>query len=147
MRHSYFGKQLSRTHNERQRLLSGLARDVIVKGNLLTTLTKAKAVQSLVEKLISKAKRAAQSDLIRIRQELHDGKVVKKLLEDAKSRFANRQSGFTRIVKMGARRGDAAEMVWFGFVDEQVVTGEVVKEKKKGKVKVENKTKIKSNEK
>ena len=62
MRHSVFGRQLSRDKNERRRLLQGLARDLIHHGLVRTTLAKAKAVQPLIEKLVTSAKKSFGAD-------------------------------------------------------------------------------------
>lgn len=126
MRHSVFGRKLSRTKNERRRLLQGLARDLIRLGQLRTTLSKAKAVQPLVEKLITRAKKNGSGAIIAIKRVLSDKETEKLLAADAGTRFALRQSGFTRIVKLGSRMGDSAEEVMLQFVDERVVA-EVVK--------------------
>ncbi len=114
MRHSYFGRKLSRTKNERRRLFQGLARDLILRGTIKTTLGKAKAVQPLVEKLVTLAKKGQARG---VKKELASKDIEKILLQDAKTRFANRTSGFTRIVKLGKRLGDATEEVLLQFVD------------------------------
>ena len=131
MRHSVFGRQLSRTKNERRRLLQGLAREIIRRGSLRTTLSKAKAVQPMVEKLITRAKHGGSGAIIAIKRVVSDKETEKLLLTDASTRFAGRSSGFTRIIKLGPRRGDASEEVMLQFVDERVVV-EVVKPPEKG---------------
>ncbi len=118
MRHGYFGKKLSRTKNERKRLLVGLTREIIKYGSIRTTLVKAKAVQPMVEKLITKAKSGAYRKLFQV---LGDKVSAKKLLSDAQTRFGSRMSGFTQIIKLGKRSGDATEAVLFRFVDAAVV--------------------------
>ncbi len=125
MRHSVFGRGLSRTKNERRRLLQGLARDVIVRGSIKTSLAKAKAVQPLVEKLVTLAKKGSVREVEKV---LASKDIEKLLNNDAKTRFANRNSGFTRIIKLGKRLGDATEEVLLQFVDVRVVA-EVVKPK------------------
>lgn len=119
MRHGYFGKKLSRTKNERRQLFVGLVRELIKYGSIQTTLAKAKAVQPLAEKLITKAKKNNYRKLF---QELGDKNTARKLLADAQTRFANRTSGFTKIIKLGTRAGDATEAVLFQFVDKPVET-------------------------
>lgn len=126
MRHSVFGRKLSRTKNERRRLLQGLARDLIFRGMIRTTISKAKAVQPLVEKLITRAKKNGAGSIIAIKRVLSDKETEKFLFADAGTRFKTRGSGFTRIVRLGPRMGDAAEEVLLQFVDERVVA-EVVK--------------------
>lgn len=117
MRHSVFGKKLSRTKNERRRLMMVLARQLIQRGRITTTLARAKVVQPVVEKLITNAKKARPPSLLQLHKILADKPSVQKLLEWAKTRFAVRTSGFTRVVKLGQRGGDAAEEALLEFVD------------------------------
>lgn len=130
MRHSVFGRKLSRTKNERRRLLQSLARDAIIHGSIRTTLAKAKAVQPMVEKLVTLAKKGSKGEVEKI---LASKDIEKLLHDDVKTRFANRSSGFTRIIKLGKRLGDATEEVFLQFVDERV-EAEVVKPKTVKKV-------------
>lgn len=126
MHHSVYGKKLSRTKNERRRLLQGLARDLILHGTIKTTITKAQAVRPMIEKLVTQAKSHTSGSLQALRGVLSDKGSERLLLSDAATRFASRQSGFTRIVKLGTRRGDNAEEVLLQFVDSRVIA-EVVK--------------------
>lgn len=128
MRHSVFGRGLSRTKNGRRRLLQGLAREVIIRGSIKTSLAKAKAVQPMVEKLVTLAKKGSVGEVEKI---LADKDIEKLLNSDAKTRFANRSSGFTRIIKLGKRLGDATEEVYLQFVDERVKVDVVKPEGKK----------------
>lgn len=130
MRHSVFGKKLSRTKNERRRLLQSLSREIIVHGSIRTTVAKAKAVQPLIEKLITSAKKESKEVLKRT---LSDWKVEKLLLSDAKTRFSGRSSGFTRIIKLGTRAGDNTEEVMLSFVDPRPTIEKVKNENKTNK--------------
>ena len=123
MRHSYFGRKLKRTKNERRRLFQGLARDLISRGSIRTTLAKAKAVQPMVEKLVTLAKKGSVKEVEKV---LAAKDIEKLLLGDVKTRFTGRSSGFTRIIRLGKRLGDATEEVFLQFVDARVKT-EVVK--------------------
>jgi len=114
MRHSVFGRKLSRTKNERRRLFQGLTRDLIIHGSIRTTLAKAKAVAPLVEKLVTLAKKGSAKEVKKV---LASKDIEKSLLADAKTRFAGRNSGFTRIIRLGKRQGDATEEVLFQLVD------------------------------
>lgn len=116
MRHRYFGRKLSRTKNERRRLLQGIARELIRLGSIRTTLAKAKALQPMVEKLISRAKAGTSAGKQSVRKVLSDKRTEELLLAGAQTRFSARKSGFTRIVKLRPRRGDAAEEVILQFV-------------------------------
>jgi len=126
MRHGVFGKQLSRTSNERVALRRNLMRSLFLHGAIKTTKAKAIAVRSDVEKLITKAKRKTDASNL---SRLPDRQVVKSIISMADTRFAGRNSGYTRITKIGARLGDASEQVILSFVDEEV-KAEVITPKK-----------------
>lgn len=132
MRHSYFGKKLSRTSNERQSLFRNQMRSMVIHGAIKTTKTKAIAVRSDVERLITKAKKGTDAMRRDVLATLADRKLTDQLMEMAKTQFSSRDSGYTRIVKLGTRRGDATETVLLSFVDERVVA-EVVVPATKGK--------------
>lgn len=128
MRHSVFGRKLSRTKNERKRLLQGLVRNTLRHGSIKTSVAKAKAVRPMMEKLITLAKKGSAREVKKI---LADKQMEKELLADAKTRFASRTSGFTRIIRLGGRPGDATEEVLFQLVDEKVIA-DVVTPKQAG---------------
>ncbi len=130
MRHSVFGRKFSRTKNERKRLLQGLVRDVLIRGSIRTSLPKAKAAQPMIEKLITKAKDGSQASVNQIEKVLASKDIERTLFADAKTRFAGRVSGFTRIIRLGKRLGDATEEVLLQIVDEKVLA-EVVRPKVK----------------
>jgi large subunit ribosomal protein L17 len=136
MRHSVFGRKLSRTKNERRRLFAGLIRDLLIRNQIVTTVAKAKAVQPLVEKLITKAKSGTETDRRRVDAVLTDRKITSQLFEYAKTRFASRSSGFTRVIKLGIRKGDSTNTAVLSFVDEKVVVEQIaVKKEVKQEVK------------
>lgn len=128
MRHNYFGKKLSRTKNERRRLFMILIKDLFRHGQIKTTLAKAKAVSPLAEKLITKAKKGAVS-LRSIEKVIGDRKSANEIISEAQTRFKERTSGFTRIIKLGSRLGDASEQVLLSFTDAKVITEVVLPEK------------------
>lgn len=130
MKHGYFGRKLGRNKDERKQLFRVLLRALIANGRIRTTLAKAKAIQPMVEKLITQVKRGTSGALREVTKTLSDRASYEKLLEMATNRFMARTSGYTRIVKLGARLGDAAEEVFLEFVDSAPVKAEVVKEKK-----------------
>lgn len=121
MRHSVFGRKLSRTKNERRRLFAGLTRDLLTRDRIVTTIAKAKAVQPLIEKLITLAREGSEVSRRRVMAVLTDRPITDKLFVQAKSRFTARRSGFTRIIKAGIRQGDATKTAILSFVDEPVV--------------------------
>lgn len=117
MKHGYYGRKLGRNKDERRRLFMILTKSLIESGRVKTTQAKAKAIQPMVDKLITKAKSGASGALRAVSGVLSDIDSYKKLLEMAKSRFTARTSGYTRIIKLGTRLGDASDMVYLEFVD------------------------------
>ena len=117
MRHQKSGKKLGRDSAHRKALYSNLTGALIDHGRIQTTEAKAKAVKPLAEKMITLGKRG---DLHARRQALaalRSNDVVHRLFADIAPRFADRPGGYTRIVKLGPRQGDAAEMVYLELVD------------------------------
>jgi large subunit ribosomal protein L17 len=117
MRHHRAGKKLGRDSAHRRALYANLAASLIEHGRIKTTQAKAKAVKPFAEQMITLGKRG---DLAARRQaiaELRSQDVVHQLFADVAPRFAERPGGYTRIVKLGPRPGDAAEMVYLELVD------------------------------
>ena len=117
MRHHRTGKKLGRDSAHRKALYANLAGSLIQHGRVRTTITKAKAVKPFAEQMISLGKRG---DLHARRQalaELRSREVVEILFDDVGPRFAERPGGYSRIVKIGPRLGDAAEMAYLELVD------------------------------
>ncbi len=127
MNHSVFGRKLSRSKNERQRLFYNLVRDMVIHGKIVTSQAKAKAVQPLIEQLITRAKKGQASDRRLIMKTIIDGKIADMLMAQAKDRFAKRTSGYTRIVKLGVLRKDASKQAMLSFVDEPIAVVEAPK--------------------
>ncbi len=117
MKHGYFGRKLGRNKDERKRLFRNLSSALIIHGRIHTTLAKAKSIQPMVEKLITQVKRGTNGATLEVHKTLSDNAVYNLLADMAKTRFAARTSGYTRIIKLGVRVGDAAEMVYLEFVD------------------------------
>jgi large subunit ribosomal protein L17 len=117
MRHHRTGKKLGRDSAHRRALYANLAGALIEHGRIRTTEAKAKAVKPIAEKMITLGRRG---DLAARRQAvsyLRSKDVVHKLFADVGPRFADRPGGYARIVKIGPRPGDAAEMVYLELVD------------------------------
>ena len=117
MRHGRTGKKLGRDSAHRKALYANLASSLIAHGRIRTTEAKAKAVKPYVEKMITLGRRG---DLHARRQalaELRTQEVVHQLFSDVAPRMADRPGGYTRIVKIGKRLGDSAEMVYLELVD------------------------------
>jgi large subunit ribosomal protein L17 len=143
MRHSVFGRKLSRTSDERKRLFTVLVRDIFKRDRIVTTIAKAKAVQPIVEKLITKAKAGGEINRRRIQALFSDRVLTDRLLDEAKTRFAKRNSGYTRIIKLGKRLGDATDTVLFSFVDDRVITEVIAPKKEKQAITKKEEVKVK----
>ena len=117
MRHQRKGKKLGRDASHRKALYANLAGALIEHGRIKTTEAKAKAVKPIAEKMITLGRRG---DLAARRQALaylRSQEVVHLLFAEVAPRFADRPGGYSRIVKLGPRFGDAAEMVYLELVD------------------------------
>src|SRR6266508_3467463 len=117
MRHQRAGMKLGRDSAHRRALYANLAGALIEHGRIKTTQAKAKAVKPLAEQMITLGRRgdlAARRHAVSI---LRSKEVVHQLFDEVAPRFADRPGGYTRIVKLGPRQGDAADMVYLEFVD------------------------------
>jgi large subunit ribosomal protein L17 len=117
MRHANAGKKLGRDASHRKALYSNLTGALITHGRIETTEAKAKAVKPLAEKMITLGKRGDLHARRQAMAELRSNDVVHKLFSDVAPRFAERNGGYTRIVKLGPRQGDAANMALLELVD------------------------------
>ncbi|WP_322799958.1 50S ribosomal protein L17 [Thermoflexus sp.] len=124
MRHRVAGKTLSRDKDHREALARNLATQLFLHGAIETTEAKAKFVQAYAEKLITLAKQALEdpSKQVAARRlaaaRLYGREVVKKLFDEIAPRYRDRNGGYTRIYKLGFRRGDAAPVARLELVQE-----------------------------
>jgi large subunit ribosomal protein L17 len=125
MRKNVFGRQFSRDTNERKSLFKSLISALILKESIKTTSEKAKAIKGDVDKLINKAKRGDEKLAVQFLQRSLGIEAMTKVIKDLAPRLKDRTSGYTRIIKIGRRFSDNAEMV----VMEWVVKKEVPVEK------------------
>jgi large subunit ribosomal protein L17 len=124
VRHARSGKKLGRDSAHRKALYSNLAGALIEHGRIKTTVTKAKAVKPIAEQMITLGRRG---DLHARRQAtafLRSRDIVHKLFAEVAPRFKDRPGGYARIIKIGPRPGDAAEMAYLELVDEEYVAKE-----------------------
>jgi large subunit ribosomal protein L17 len=117
MRHRRAGKKLGRDSAHRRALYSNLAGALIEHGRIKTTQAKAKAVKPFAEQMITLGKRGDLHARRLALAELRSQDVVHLLFAEVAPRFTERAGGYTRIVKLGPRLGDAAEMVYLELVD------------------------------
>ncbi|HMJ05595.1 MAG TPA: 50S ribosomal protein L17 [Chthoniobacterales bacterium] len=130
MRHQKKTVKLGRTAEHRKALLANQVCSLIEHQRIKTTLAKAKAVRPLAEKMVTLGKKgslhARRTALAVLRQK----DAVKKLFDDIAPRAADRKGGYTRIVKLGARKSDSAPVAFIEWVDAAEVTEEPVAEQK-----------------
>jgi len=131
MRHLVSGKKLGRNSSQRKALLRNLVTSFLEKERMRTTLPKAKATRPIAEKMITLAKTNTLHARRQAHQVIYKKNVVKKLFDDIGPRFTERPGGYTRIIKLGPRMGDGAEMA----ILELVGTEFKKKEKKKESIK------------
>ena len=117
MRHARKGKKLGRDSSHRKALYSNLTCSLIEHGRIRTTEAKAKAVKPFAEQMITLGKRGDLAARRKALAELRSTDVVHMLFTEVAPRFAERPGGYSRIVKLGMRQGDAAEMVYLELVD------------------------------
>ncbi len=162
MRHRVDGTALNIDTSHRKALNKFMATSFIENGTMTTTLIKAKFIKPFIEKLVTKAKANNQIAIRTLNQNLDTRKAVDILLEVVAPKFASRNGGYTRLVKLGYRSGDNAPMARLEWVEsmtkekkevekvEKKKVSEKVAEKKTARktkaVKVSSKTKEKDNE-
>jgi large subunit ribosomal protein L17 len=125
MRHGVAGRKLSRGKDDRVALRRNLIKQLFEHERIRTTRAKAEAIRPQAERLITMAKlgnQAGDAKMVHARRlvaaRLSDAESVKKLFDDIAPRFENRPGGYTRMVKLGPRHGDAAEMVLLELVED-----------------------------
>ena len=117
MRHRRKTVKLGRRADHRDALLANLACSLIEHGRIRTTEAKAKAVKPFAEQMITLGKRGDLAARRKAISELRSTDTVRLLFDDVAPRFADRPGGYSRIVKLGPRQGDAAEMAYLELVD------------------------------
>ena len=121
MRHKVAGYKLKRNIGSRKALFKGLVTSVIEHERIVTTVPKAKAVRPLVEKMITLAKRDTLHTRRQAAQFLESPEAVKKLFDKLGTRFGQRNGGYTRVVRLGNRKGDGAEQAMLELVGSELV--------------------------
>ena len=117
MQHNRAGRKLRRTTSHRLAMFSNQLASLMTHERIQTTISKAKELRPLAEKLITAAKNDDVAARRRVYRWIPDHLTVKKVFETIAPRFVDRPGGYTRILKLGARRGDAAEAAILEFVD------------------------------
>ena len=120
MRHRVGGRKLQRTSSHRAALFRNMASALIKHEQILTTTAKAKELRPYVEKLVTLAKRGGLSNRRLAQSRVMDDKQLAKLFDVIAPRYADRNGGYTRIIKAGIRSSDAAPIAVIEFVDRDV---------------------------
>ncbi len=116
MRHHNNVRKLGRETGQRRALLRSLAESLIVHGKIVTTEAKAKELRPFVEKLVTKGKSGTLSQRRLLISRLGSSTIAKKVVEEISKNYKARSGGYTRIVKLGTRAGDASPMALIEFV-------------------------------
>ena len=131
MRHKVAGYKLKRNLGSRKALFKGLVTSVIEHERIITTVPKAKAIKPLVERMITLAKR----DTLHTRRQaaafLETPAAVKKLFDKLGTRFGQRNGGYTRVIRLGNRKGDGAEQAMIELVGSELVKRAAERAKRK----------------
>ncbi len=126
MRHQVAGRILGRDTTHRKALFRNLIKSLYTHERIMTTEAKARAIRAEAEKLITKAKHGlaeggnrvhAQRQVVAV---LNDKTLAKKVFDELAPRYVSRNGGYTRMIKLGKRQGDAADMVILELVDTEV---------------------------
>lgn len=123
MRHRVAGKKLNRSTGHRRALFRNLTTEVLRHGRIRTTRAKADSVRPSVEKVITIAKKGLADENYRLHARrlvvarLNDPDVAQKVFDEIAPRYMERPGGYTRVLKLGARQGDGAEMVLLELVE------------------------------
>jgi large subunit ribosomal protein L17 len=133
MRHQKKTVKLGRTADHRRALLANQVCALIEHQRIKTTLAKAKAVRPLAERMVTLGKNGSIHARRRALAVLRQKEIVKKLFDDIAQRSAERNGGYTRIVKLGARKSDSARMAFIEWVDAEYIAEEKPKKEKKAK--------------
>lgn len=130
MRHRVKGRKLGRSPAHRKALFRNQLASLVREERIKTTLHKAKELRPIAEKVVTQGKRDTLHARRLVNRMLPERQLVKKVFDDIAPRFQARPGGYTRIIKLGPRRGDGAEMAVIEFVE---TAAEPEPEKKKGR--------------
>ena len=130
MRHNVKGRKLGRTASHRSALLNSLATSLLKHKRIRTTVAKAKEARGYVDTIITKARKNDLHSIRQVMKVIHDKEVVKELFNEIIPKIGDRPGGYTRVVKLGNRIGDAAGMAILELVDYNDVINKKAEEKK-----------------
>lgn len=140
MRHNVKGRKLGRTASHRKATLNSLTTSLLKYKRIKTTLAKAKETRVFSEKLITTARKGDLHSQRQVMNVIKDKEVVNELYSDIVPKIGDRPGGYTRVVKLGYRNGDAAQMAILELVDyNEVVTARAEQQKEKREAKLKEK--------
>ncbi len=122
MRHGKRGRKLGRTASHKKAMLNNMATSLFANGKVRTTLPKAKELRGVAERLISFAKRGDLHARRQVLRRIQNKVVLTKLFEEIGPSYAERGGGYTRILKLGPRRGDSSELCLIELVSDDAIT-------------------------
>lgn len=125
MKHGKWKLKLNRTSSHRNHLLRNLATSLIMHARIKTTVAKAKALKPIADKMVTLGKRNTAASRIKLNGYLYSQPQVMPKLDELVRRYADRAGGYTRIIRMGHRRGDKAPMAMIEYVGQNLDTNEV----------------------
>jgi len=147
MRHRVKGRKLGRTASHRKATLIALATALLKHKRIKTTLAKAKETRGMVERLITKARKGDLHSHKQVMDVLKDKEVVKELFAEIVPKVGDRPGGYTRVIKLGNRLGDAASMAVIELVDfNDIITAKAEEKKDKNEIKAKKKKETKEQE-
>ncbi len=130
MRHLKSGRKLGRTASHRKATLANLAAALFEHKSIVTTTPKAKEARSTVERLISFAKKGDLASRRQVLRTIHDKNLVKNLFEKIAPKYTKRNGGYTRIIKIGNRKGDNADLAIFELVGYENIKAEKIEKQR-----------------
>jgi large subunit ribosomal protein L17 len=140
MRHNVKGRKLGRTSSHRKATMQALATSLLKHKRIKTTLAKAKELRGFAEKLITKARKGDLHSQRQVMELLKDKEVVKELFGEIVAKIGDRPGGYTRVIKLGQRFGDAAHMAIIELVDyNEIITAKEEKQKEEREARVKEK--------
>jgi len=140
MRHNVKGRKLGRTASHRKATLNSLITSLLKYKRIKTTLAKAKETRTFAEKLVTKARKGDLNAKKQVMVLIKDKEVVKELFSEIIPKIGDRPGGYTRVIKLGHRMGDAAQMAIIELVDyNEVVTAREAQQKEKREPKAKEK--------
>lgn len=117
MRHARRGRKLSRTTGHRRALFRNQLAALVERERIITTLPKAKELRRIAERVVTRGRADTVQSRRWVRTWLQERSLVRKVFDDISPRFVDRPGGYTRIIKLGPRQGDGAELAVLEFID------------------------------